>query len=299
MSTPASSPQPLKIAVGIATKGRPELLRDTLVRLTEQRRPADRVVLCPASAKDLPASLPLDCQVVSAPVGLPAQRNAILDVLGDCDVVVFFDDDFFPCANYLAEIEALFRQHPGLAVVRGTLIADGIHGTGFDTEEALALIAADRPPAQVQVQTTYGAYGCNFAARLSLVRAHGARFDEALPLYGWQEDIDFSRQLAPYGEVLIASGLRGVHLGNKGGRTSGLRFGYSQVANPIYLVRKGTMSLDYARRLMWRNLASNLARSAWPEDHVDRRGRLRGNLWALADWLRGRAHPGRILEIGP
>ena len=121
-----TTPHPrLRIAVGIATKGRPALLHDTLLRLTEQTRPADRVVLCPASAKDLPEHLPLACEVVSAPVGLPAQRNAILDVLGDTDVVVFFDDDFFPGADYLARVEQLFQEHPALAVVRGTLIADG------------------------------------------------------------------------------------------------------------------------------------------------------------------------------
>ena len=37
-----------------------------------------------------------------------------------------------------------------------------------------------------------------------------------------------------------ANVLRGVHLGNKRGRVSGLRFGYSQIANPIYLLQKGT-----------------------------------------------------------
>ena len=45
---------------------------------------------------DLPSELPPGCLVVYGPVGLPAQRNAILDALGGFDVVVFFDDDFFP-----------------------------------------------------------------------------------------------------------------------------------------------------------------------------------------------------------
>jgi hypothetical protein len=41
----------------------------------------------------------------------------------------------------------------------------------------------------------------------------------------------------------------------------------------------------------------NAARAAWPEPHVDRAGRLRGNLLAVWDLLRGRASPGRILEL--
>ena len=295
--------RPLRIAVGIATKGRPELVGTTLAQLARQSRQPDAICLCPASPADLPSELPPGCLVVYGPVGLPAQRNAILDALGGFDVVVFFDDDFFPQPDYLAQLEPLLLERPGAAIVRGEVIADGIHGPGISAAEALTLLQNDRADwatATPRVIPTYGAYGCNFAVRLALVRAHGLRFDEALPLYGWQEDIDFSRQAAARGgAVLWAEQLRGVHLGSKQGRTSGLRFGYSQVANPLYLVRKGTMSVAYARRLMLRNMASNLLRAAWPEPHVDRRGRLRGNAWALADWLRGRAHPRRILEIGP
>jgi hypothetical protein len=57
------------------------------------------------------------------------------------------------------------------------------------------------------------------------------------------------------------------------------------------------MSSQFACRLMCRNMASNLVRSLWPEAHVDRHGRLRGNVLALVDLLRGKAHPQRILEI--
>ncbi len=288
----------LKIAVGIATKGRPELLFATLQRVAAQTRAPDAVILCPASAADLPRVMPaLPCRVVSAPTGLPAQRNAILDALADFDLVVFFDDDFFPRDDYLLQVESTMIARPAAGIVRGTLIADGIHGPGIAPVEALELLSRDRAPVVPRLDPTYGAYGCNFVVRLDIVRAHGLRFDEALPLYGWQEDIDFSRQVAPYGEILVATGLRGVHLGAKAGRTSGLLFGYSQVANPVYLVRKGTMSTRYARRLMLRNLASNAVRAGWPESHIDRAGRLRGNALALVDWMRGRLHPRRILEL--
>ena len=293
--------RPLRIAVGIATKGRPELLAHTLRHLAGQQRPAERVLLCPAAPPDLPAALPPGCEVVQGRVGSCAQRNAILDALrgSDIDIVLFIDDDFFPQPDYLRELERLMQLRVDAAIVRGELIADGVHGPGYGVAEAEALLAADVRPAEPALRNCLGAYGCNFAARLSVVHGIGVRFDEALPLYGWQEDIDFSRQAAPYGAVLRSEALRGVHLGHKGGRTSGLRFGYSQMANPIYLVRKGTMPVAFARRLMSRNLVSNLARSLWSEGHVDRRGRLRGNLLALLDWLRGRVHPRRILELGP
>jgi hypothetical protein len=89
----------------------------------------------------------------------------------------------------------------------------------------------------------------------------------------------------------------GVHLGVKSGRISGLRFGYSQIANPLYLHRKGTLALSRAVRQMTRNVLSNAARALRPEPWCDRRGRLRGNALAARDWLRGRLDPRRILDL--
>ena len=91
--------------------------------------------------------------------------------------------------------------------------------------------------------------------------------------------------------------LRGVHLGNKRGRTSGLRFGYSQVANPLYLRNKGTVGLKWALRLMGGNIAANILGSLKPQGLVDRRGRLKGNLIALGDFVRGRLDPMRVLDL--
>ena len=127
--------------------------------------------------------------------------------------------------------------------------------------------------------------------------ATGLSFDEALPLYGWLEDIDFTYQLGRRGLLVKADRLRGVHMGVKGGRTSGVRLGYSQVANPIHLLRKATAPPKLAWAMMTRNLASNLIRSLAPEPHIDRAGRLRGNLTALWHLARGRLDPLYILDL--
>jgi hypothetical protein len=60
---------------------------------------------------------------------------------------------------------------------------------------------------------------------------------------------------------------------------------------------KGTMSAPRALRMILRNLVSNVVKALRPEPWVDRRGRLRGNLLALSDLLRGRIAPDRILDL--
>jgi GT2 family glycosyltransferase len=294
----------MRIAVGIATSGRRATLAETLVELSRQTRLPDRVLICPATRGDVDEAqfdtLPFPIEVVTARLGLPLQRNAILRATSGFDVLVFFDDDFFPDSGYLANLEALLLAEPRVVAATGTLIADGIHGPGIAAGEARRQLAdpGERPaPSGTGARPCYGVYGCNMAIRLAPVRVHDLRFDEALPLYAWQEDIDFSRQLARFGEIVKSPDLIGVHLGVKGGRSSGKRLGYSQIANPIYLIRKGTMSRLFGLKTMARNLLANTVKILRPEPHVDRVGRLKGNLLALADLIRGRMFPGRILEI--
>lgn len=293
----------MKITVGIATAGRREQLKLTLVQLARQSRLPDRVVVCPASHEDYDekarASLPFPVVVVRGARGLPAQRNCILAACADAEAVVFFDDDFYPAPSYLAEAELLLSRRPEVAILTGRVFADGAAGPGIGHEEALRLLESlpPPPPTGSECRETYGGYGCNMAVRMALVRAHGIRFDENLPLYGWLEDIDFSRSVAPYGRIVRNDSLCGVHLGTKRGRTSGLKFGYSQIANPIYLVRKGTMAPSYAFRHVARNVARNIARALVPEPWIDRRGRLKGNAVAIGHLVCGRLDPRKILLL--
>jgi hypothetical protein len=69
------------------------------------------------------------------------------------------------------------------------------------------------------------------------------------------------------------------------------------MANAAYLARKGTVPLHHLIKTASKNLISNTVRSLWPEPYVDRRGRLQGNLLALADLARGRIAPERVLEL--
>lgn len=288
-----------RLHVLVATLGRAELTRQAIDRLCEQTRPPDGIVVVGVSEGDVAGvdRARGNPTVMLGPRGSCAQRNHGLDFLqGQSDIVVFFDDDFLPAADYLEQVERMFAEQPDLAGLTGKLIADGIHGHGFSFDHAIALIAGDIPPNPPRTEPIESLYGCNMALRLAIVG--DARFDENLPLYGWQEDIDFSSTVGRGGPMLSTSRLRGVHMGARGGRTSGLRLGYSQIANPLYLTRKRTMGAGMAWGLALRNMAANIRGSIRPEPQIDRRGRLRGNLIALVDIARGRSDPRRILELG-
>ena len=74
------------------------------------------------------------------------------------------------------------------------------------------------------------------------------------------------------------------------------------MANAVYLARKGTVPKSHVAKLAVKNIVINALRSFRPEPFVDRRGRLRGNLLALADLVRiGEPERlGRHLEVvGP
>jgi GT2 family glycosyltransferase len=300
---PMQAPR-LRMAVGIATVGRAPVLCETVAELARQHRAPDRLIICATAPADVAGLQAAGAgpDILFAPAGLPRQRNAILDAAAECDVLLFLDDDFLPAAGYLAALEAAFGADPALVVATGTVIADGIGGPGLDAEAGRALLAADAaPPAgRAGPEPAFAGYGCNMAVRVATARRHGIRVDERLPLYAWQEDVDFTRRLAEFGHVRRLPDARGVHLGTKRGRGSGLRLGYSQVANPLYLARKTggrAYPYRYAAVRILRNLAANLARAPRPEAHVDRRGRLRGNLVALWDAARGRLTPERALDL--
>ena len=289
----------LRLAVGIATRSRPAILAETIAELARQTRAPDAILIChvgPEDVGDLPAARP-DITFLTTTAGLPRQRNAIFDAT-DADILLFLDDDFLAAPDYLAVLDAVMQAYPDCVVATGTVIADGAKGPGISVEEGRTILAGDTAPAdRLAVTPHFNGYGCNMAMRMHVVRERGIRVDEALPLYAWYEDIDLTRALGRHGTILRLAGARGVHLGVKQARTPGLRLGYSQVANPVYLARKGTFPWSHAIPSAARHTLINALRSLAPEPHVDRFGRFRGNLLALWDLLRGRAAPGRVLEL--
>lgn len=302
MSTGSQHPSS-RIAVVVCSIGRPACLQFLAHRLNRQTRLPDRIVFVVTRPEDAamgqvpaPAVRP---EVVISPKGSAHQRNRGLALVEqDCDLVVFFDDDFVPSAHALADMEEAFAAMPDVNGMTGFLVADGIAGPGIAPADAAARIDrwdAARAGQGRGVPTTVevnGLYGCNMVYRTRAIR--GLRFDENLPLYAWLEDIDFAARVP--GRRVRTDAFAGVHCGVKAGRDgAGKRLGYSQVVNPFYLWRKGTVTARFALRMGLRNLLANHVYALRPEPWIDRAARARGNWLGLADIVRGRAAPGRIL----
>lgn len=302
-----------RVAVIVCSVGRPDCLRDLVPLLAAQTRAPDRVLFVVTRPEDIgfdPAPLfapGTRAETLISDKGLPRQRNRGLDAVsggaGACDIAVFFDDDFLPSRHALDGIVKAFAAFPQVNGMTGHLIADGINSPGIPHPEALRLVAdwdaVDDPvsparPAGVIRASLVGLYGCNMAYRLSAVG--DTRFDERLPLYGWQEDVDFAARIP--GARIKTDAFAGVHRGTKSGReTAGHRLGYSQLVNTWYLWRKGSLPGRFAARLALRNFAANHAKALRPEPWIDRTARARGNWIALRDIATGRADPGRILDM--
>lgn len=292
---------PPKVAVIVASLGRPDAVALLLDRLARQSLLPHRTILSVEKPADLPPVMPdtLNVEVIIGPRGSSVQRNRGLDRLGeDADFIAIFDDDYVPSLRALEGILRGFEVCPDASGLCGELLADGASGPGVDPESAIAMVDAEDAVRDPQRRVTrlpgVGVYGCNMVFRRPDIG--DVRFDESLPLYGWLEDSDFGARLP--GPVIYCDAFFGVHCAVKSGREkSGVRQGYSQVMNPVYLQRKGTLSAGRALKLVLRPFAANLMRTRRPEPWIDRAGRLRGNLLAFGDLLRGRITPQRITSL--
>ncbi|MEQ8557490.1 MAG: glycosyltransferase [Henriciella sp.] len=289
-----------RLAVAIATLGRPETVRENLDALSRQTRPADIILLSVTGPEDLPSDLDEDkVIVVQGSKGLCAQRNRALEALdGKADYIVFLDDDYVASKYALEGIENFFNANPDVVGITGQLLHDDIKGPGMTYARACEIVDAhdQKPRSKARIlNPVFDLYGCNMAYRASAIGDD--RFDEALPYYGWLEDVDFSNRLLKRGRLVKTDAFIGVHCGVKSARSPGLRLGYSQIANPLYLMKKGSLRRAKAFKLMSRNMIANHAKTFRPEPWVDRWGRVKGNWLAIRHIVSGKISPEYITRL--
>jgi glycosyltransferase involved in cell wall biosynthesis len=285
----------LRTAVIVATKDRPQEVANLLNALARQTVAPDQIVVSACSQQDIPPGdiIGDNVEVLLGTPGSSVQRNRGLSrVRGKADVIVFFDDDFVPSRYWIEHVRAILATHTDVACVTGQVLLDGVSRGGLAWQDAQALVDKEdqRRTGTVddyRVLDHRSPYGCNMAFRAS--RVETLTFDERLVLYGWLEDRDFAFRAGQ--RITWTDAVWGVHLGATRGRPSGLRYGYSQVVNPWYLGRKGTMTAADASVAILRVLGRNAIGSFLHDPFIDRRGRFKGNMTAVTDILFGRGAP--------
>ena len=135
----------IRVAVLIATKGRPQAAAQLIRLLEEQSLAPSIVVVSATAASDIEAQLPtaLNVEYIFGLAGLTAQRNRALQrIRTRADVAVFFDDDFAPAGNWIEQCAHLFASESCIAGANGIVIRDGAKTPPISWEEARQAIAA-------------------------------------------------------------------------------------------------------------------------------------------------------------
>lgn len=294
----------------IATKGRGEELKVLSHYLSHQTVAPERIIFVGTEESDFGGLKSTNnnssMEYLLSPIaGSSRQRNIglerVLEIHGNNDnfIILYFDDDFRPKPNWVERALECFSQQD-IAGLTGQVLADGIHGLGVSEEDAKHYLSGAYEPNahwtdKFHDRQVENAYGCNMAFSAEVCR--DLRFDETLPAYGWLEDKDYSLRSKKYGLVICTTQCQGVHLGTKRGRVSETKFGYSQIANPIYLMRKGSLPPFDALELALGNFIANHVKAFFSESWIDRKGRVKGNWIAILDLFKRKLSPLRINDL--
>jgi GT2 family glycosyltransferase len=293
------------ISIVIASKGRPDLVRETIESLQRQTLKPREIIIVVPSMEDLPPQQwGDDVQYIVGPLGLTSQRNkGITAIPATVPYVGCFDDDFELKEDYLEQAVAFMNANVSIMGISGHLIGR----RGISRQEAKKLIASYQPGENPR-GTFFSQgkhhilYGCNMIIRRAVLNYE--KFDENLPLYSYGEDYDISIRLERYGPVGRFAGCVGVHLETPGARVHEVQRGYSFVANNWYFLKKGVKHLPFLMawiRFWFVCVGKSLWQSLWNllkgDRSLDWSGRVKGHLLALKDIFLGRCHPRRIEEM--
>jgi GT2 family glycosyltransferase len=293
------------ISVVIASKGRPDFVRETIENLQRQTLKPKEIIIVVPSIEDLPErQWGDDVRYIVGPLGLTSQRNKGIEAIPTTvKYVGCFDDDFELKADYLEQAVGFLDANSSVVGISGRILVDG----GISRAEAKKLIAdykpGENPRGMFYSQGKHHIlYGCNMIIRRHLLNYE--KFDENLPFYSYGEDYDLSIRLEHYGLIGRFAGCVGVHLETPGGRVREVLRGYSFVANNWYFLKKGVMHLPVLKawvRFWLICFGKSTLTSLWNllkgDRSLDWGGRLKGQLLALKDIFLGCCHPGRIKEL--
>lgn len=263
------------ISVAIVSKGRPQILGETVESIFRQTLKPQQIVILAPSVEDLPQNKWGDDVeiLLSAPRGTVQRNRAIAAVPLTVDYIAFFDDDVELSPDYLERAIVFMEANAGIVGFSGHLLING----GVNREQARKLIADFKPQRHYRSMffsdgKDHILHGCNMMIRRAVLQYEN--FDEDLPLYSHAEDYDISGRLKHYGLIGKFEGCIGVHLETLSGRIHEKQRGYSLVANNFHFLKKRTFHLPLLTSL-WKILKQDRSK--------DWTGRLKGILLAVSD----------------
>jgi len=247
-----------KIAFVVATKDRPEELRQLWRSLLAQSRVPDEVVIVDASVR--PSSL--DVRESSPPVlrwirtgfaSATRQRNLGLDAVNPAmSLIGFLDDDAVLEANAVEEMLCFWAtvgpdvggaafnmvNHPPLdwPFLKRTRLAASL---GLYSSRAGAVTASGFQTMIGSVAATEWTDWLSSSASVWRREVFAKfRFDEWFGGYSYLEDLDFSYRVGQTAKLAVVAPARYLHLPAAGGRGGGYVFGVREVLNRTYFVKK-------------------------------------------------------------
>jgi GT2 family glycosyltransferase len=250
----------MRFSVVIPTRGRPELLRETLESIARCNPAPEEVLVVdgdPARSAEriVGETLPRARYLASEP-GLTRQRNAALAVCTG-DVVVFIDDDVDLDSSIFVHLAEVYRD-PSVIGATGRVIEPASRRFGHKHAPIRRLLLAGGPPGSF-TRFGYPRYvldvdrdldvqvmqGCFMSARREAALAVG--FDEGLPGYGLAEDEDFSYRLSRRGRIRYVPQAVLEHKKTGFSEHDPRALGRVAVRNRAYLFRKNFRRTPLAR----------------------------------------------------
>jgi GT2 family glycosyltransferase len=206
----------LRLAVAIATCGRPDALRTCLAAIADQSRAPDQLIIVDqhplAQTREVVAQSRLPVTYVEQERrGLSASRNLALS-LAEADILAVTDDDCFPDGGWIEGLHDGFRREPAPDAVTGPVLPPPGDAPSDMCALSLRLSRETRLFSARVIPWQVGS-GANFAARVDLLRKLGG-WDERLGVgtSGMAgEDIDIVDRLLAAGGSILYSGDAVMH----------------------------------------------------------------------------------------
>lgn len=279
-------------SVIIASRGRPETLKETLESIWNQDDTPDEVIISVVEKSDLPTSFNSDLvKVLFGATGLCAQRNlGLKSINSQSDLLSFLDDDLELAADYFSELRSAFSNGTVIAGANGNILKEGC-----SREEARGIISHGHDCHDIKsMHELKSLYGCNMHFRKEYAMME--QFDERLLLYAWLEDYDYSTRISKHGPLVFIPTAKLCHLKEPSGRMDNKKFGFAQIMNPFYIHRKGLLEMsEYIKIHFLRVILSNSLKII----KADPAGlpRLSGNMIAIKLILKGKILPEFIANV--